>query len=83
VTGFRLFRSMDDADRFMQAEPTAIAGFTLGIILWFTGFITVGGAWFLMWKSETWNGQEAAFRLVVIIRIVLLYLVQPEGQADG
>ena len=49
-------------------------------MLWFTGFIAVGGEWFLMWQSEKWNGQNAAFRLVVIIGITLVYLVQPDGE---
>jgi predicted small integral membrane protein len=75
VGGIRLFSSIKDAGRFNQAKDVAIAGLTLGIILWFTGFITVGGEWFLMWQSKVWNGQAAAFRLVVILGIVLLYLV--------
>ena len=81
--GLRLFRSINDAKRFNQVKSVAIAGLTLGIILWFTGFVTVGGEWFLMWQSEVWNGQEAAFRLVVILGIVLLYLVQPEREDDA
>ena len=83
VGGFRLFSSIKDASRFNQAKGVAIAGLTLGIILWFTGFITVGGEWFLMWQSKVWNGQQAAFRLVVILSIVLLYLIQPDGQSDA
>jgi predicted small integral membrane protein len=55
----------------------------LGIILWFSGFITIGGEWFLMWQSDVWNGQQAAFRLVVIIGITLLYLIQPDGETDA
>ena len=81
--GFRLFGSIGDVNRFNRAKGPAIAGLTLGIVLWFTGFITVGGEWFLMWQSEVWNGQEAAFRLVVIVGIVLLYLIQPDGQTDA
>jgi predicted small integral membrane protein len=80
--GFRLFTSSGDADRFNKAKGIAIAGLTLGLLLWFTGFITVGGEWFLMWQSEHWNGQEAAFRLAVIFGIVLLYLVQSDGQSN-
>jgi predicted small integral membrane protein len=80
--GFRLFRSINDADRFNKAKGIAIAGLTMGLLLWFTGFITVGGEWFLMWQSEHWNGQEAAFRLAVIFGIVLLYLVQSDGQSN-
>jgi predicted small integral membrane protein len=80
--GLRLFRSIDDADRFDESKDIAIAGLTLGLILWFTGFISVGGEWFLMWQSEQWNGQEAAFRLVVIFGIVLLYLVRSDEKSD-
>lgn len=81
--GFRLFSSIKDASHFNQAKSAAIAGLTLGIILWFTGFITIGGEWFLMWQSKVWNGQAGAFRLVVIIGIVLLYLIQPDGRDDA
>jgi predicted small integral membrane protein len=81
--GFRLFRSRHDADAFNGAKAVAIIGLTLGIVLWFTGFIAVGGEWFLMWQSETWNGQEAAFRLVVILGVVLVYLVHPDDKADA
>ena len=82
VGGFRLLGSVNDSTRFNKDKGVAIVGLTLGLILWFTGFITVGGEWFLMWQSEKWNGQEAAFRLVVIIGIVLLYLIQPDGESD-
>jgi predicted small integral membrane protein len=78
--GFRLFRCIGDPARFDRAKSVAIIGLTLGIILWFTCFITVGGEWFLMWQSEEWNGQEAAFRLTVIFGIVLIYLVQPDKE---
>jgi len=81
--GFRLFRTINDAGRFNGAKGVAIAGLTLGIILWFTGFMTFGGEWFLMWQSEKWNGEEAAFRLVVILGIILLYLIQPDHQTDA
>ena len=81
--GFQLLRTMNEASRFNQAKRVAIAGLTMGILLWFTGFITVGGEWFMMWQSQEWNGQQAAFRLVVILGMVLLYLVQPDGQADA
>ena len=41
--GFRLLRSITDPKRFNERKAIAIAGLTLGIILWFTGFLTVGG----------------------------------------
>jgi len=81
--GFRLLNSINDSIRFNKSKGLAIIGLTLGMVLWFTGFITVGGEWFLMWQSEKWNGQEAAFRLVVILGIVLVYLIQPDGESEA
>ncbi len=62
------------ARAFNAAKGTAIAGLTTGFALWFFGFLTVGGEWFAMWQSQTWNGQEAAFRFIVSIGIVLLFV---------
>jgi predicted small integral membrane protein len=63
------------AQRFNAAKGPAVAGLTLGILLWFTGFIAVGGEWFLMWQSQTWNGIEAAFRFSAILFLTLLFTV--------
>lgn len=76
--GSRLSQNLKDPASFDQAKGLAILGLTLGFILWFTGFMTIGGEWFLMWQSETANGQQAAFRLVTIIGITLIYLIQTE-----
>jgi predicted small integral membrane protein len=76
--GLRLYRAAEDPRRFDDSKGHAIAGLTFGMLLWFTGFITVGGEWFAMWQSKVWNGQDAAFRLVVILGITLVYLVLPE-----
>jgi Predicted small integral membrane protein (DUF2165) len=35
-------------------------------------FLILGGEWFPMWQSKTWNDQEATFRMFAIIGIVLL-----------
>ena len=78
--GLLLFRSLNNSARFNEVKGVSILGLTLGIMLSFTGFIAVGGEWFLMWQSEKWNGQNAAFRLVVIIGITLVYLIQPDGE---
>lgn len=53
-------------------------GLTLGIVLWFSGFITIGGEWFLMWQSQIWNGQQSAFRFVVILFLTLIFVNQKE-----
>jgi predicted small integral membrane protein len=46
--------------------------------MWLIAFLAVGGEWFMMWQSQVWNGQEAAFRNFVVVGLVLLFLVQPE-----
>jgi predicted small integral membrane protein len=67
---------------FQQAKSVAICALTLGCLLWFVAFLTVGGEWFLMWQSRTWNGQDAAFRMFACLGIILVYLATPEPQPD-
>ncbi len=37
---------------------------------------------FLMWQSKTWNGQEAAFRVFVVLDHILLYISSPENEPE-
>ncbi len=60
------------AAAFNRAKAPAVAGLTLGVVLWFTGFVVIGGEWFLMWQSETWNGIAAASRFAVAMFLTLL-----------
>lgn len=79
--GLRLVSSLkSDAKTFRKASGLAIAGLALGLMMWLVAFLDVGGEWFLLWQSKTWNGQEAAFRMFTVVGIVLLVLVQPEGE---
>lgn len=81
--GLRLLSSIKGTPKeFSAAKSQSIVALTMGIHLWFVGFIAVGGEWYLMWQSKTWNGQEAAFRLVVVLGIVLLYVAGPEGEHE-
>jgi predicted small integral membrane protein len=79
--GLRLWNMRaDNADRFNAAKGLAMAGLVCGFALWFFGFLTVGGEWFQMWQSKTWNGEEAAFRFVACIGIVLIFLNQRDEE---
>ena len=71
------------AARFNAAKKYAIAGVGLGFLLWFTGFMVVGGEWFAMWQSKVWNGQEAAFRFYMTLLAVVIFLNQPDGELDA
>ena len=74
-----LFAAIGRAE-FARARALAVAGLTLGLLLYMVGFVTIGGEWFEMWQSATWNGQEAAFRFYVTILAVLIYVNQPDGE---
>ena len=65
---------------FQAAKKWAIAGLSLSLLMWLVAFLSVGGEWFLMWQSKTWNGQEEAFRMFAVVGIVLLLLVQREAE---
>lgn len=66
------------AAAFNLAKRIPVVALTLGLLLWFVAFLTVGAEWFLMWQSKTWNGQEAAFRMFTVVGIVLILLIVPD-----
>jgi predicted small integral membrane protein len=74
----RTFRGT--AAEFHRAKRVALAGLTLSLLMWLVAFLSVGGEWFLMWQSKTWNGQDAAFRMFTVVGIVLLLAVQPDAE---
>ena len=77
--GLRLARVFHGSSlEFQRAKTVAIAGLTVSLLKWLVAFLTIGGEWFLMWQSRTWNGQDAAFRMFTVVGVVLLLLVQPE-----
>ena len=81
--GMRLAHTLrSPAREFHQAKSVAIVGLTLGLAMWLVAFISVGGEWFLMWQSKTWNGQEAAFRMFTVLGIVLLLVAQPDAEGQ-
>jgi predicted small integral membrane protein len=36
-----------------------------------------------MWQSHTWNGQDAAFRMFVVVGMIFLLLVMPEASIES
>ncbi len=63
---------------FNRAKVWAVAGLTVGLTLWFFGFLVVAGEYFAMWQSKTWNGQEVAFRITAVLLGVLIFVCLPE-----
>lgn len=83
IGGFRLLKSVKSSARqFNRGKNLAVAGLTLGFLVWQVGFMSVGGEWFGMWMSKQWNGVPDAFRFFATIMLVLIYLVQKDVDFD-
>jgi predicted small integral membrane protein len=77
--GIRLLKKLrSSAAEFNLAKRIPVVALTLGLLMWFVAFLTVGAEWFLMWQSKIWNGQEAAFRIFAVIGIILIFLAMPD-----
>ncbi len=63
---------------FNHAKRVSLVALALSLTMWLVVFLSVGGEWFLMWQSKSWNGQEEAFRMFTVVGIVLLVVSQPE-----
>jgi predicted small integral membrane protein len=82
AAGALVCRLRAGAASFDAAKRWAVIGATLAFLLWFLGFMVIGGEWFATWQSATWSGQEAAFRIVMVVLAVLLFLSLPDGELD-
>ena len=60
-----------------------VAFLALGFLIWFFGFMVVGGEWFAMWQSSQWNGQPAAFRFYAALLGVAIFVNQHDGDISG
>lgn len=81
IGGVAMFRARNlSAETFEMSKKWAIIGGTMGFLVWFFGFMVVGGEWFAMWQSSTWNGQESAFKFYVAILGVMIFVNQPERE---
>ncbi|HRO50695.1 MAG TPA: DUF2165 domain-containing protein [Hyphomicrobium sp.] len=70
-----------DARAFEAAKALAVAGLTVGFLLYFLGFLVIGGEWFKMWQSQTWNAQAAAFRFAACFALVLIFVALRDEDA--
>ncbi|MGW1158804.1 DUF2165 domain-containing protein [Streptomyces sp. NPDC002513] len=60
------------ARRHPGARRLSTIGLSMLLLLFGAGFIAIGGEWFAMWQSKTWNGLDAATRVIVLTGVVLL-----------
>ncbi len=71
------------ARAFNDAKGLAILGLVSAFSLYFFGFLVIGGEWFEMWRSNGWNMQVPAFRLVGAVGLVLLFVAQRDDDLNA
>ncbi|MEU3824911.1 DUF2165 domain-containing protein [Streptomyces sp. NPDC029080] len=70
-----------DADR---ARRWSTYGLLMLLLLFGAGFIAIGGEWFSMWQSKTWNGLDAATRIFLLSGVALIVNQLPwAGRRDA
>ncbi|MDJ0460235.1 DUF2165 domain-containing protein [Streptomyces sp. H27-C3] len=60
-----------------RARRLGTYGLLMVLLLFGAGFIAIGGEWFAMWQSETWNGLDAAARNFVVAGVALVVVLLP------
>jgi predicted small integral membrane protein len=83
IGAYALFaKQRAEARAFNRAKALAVAGLTVGFLLWQLGFMTIGGEWFGMWQSKSWDGVPSAFRFVMVIMAVLIFVALPDTDPE-
>ncbi len=83
IAGINLFRHIRSPQYFIKYKKLASLGLFIGFSLYFVGFITIGGEWFVMWQSSVWNGQAAAGLFGSMIMFILLFINQTDDVQDA
>jgi predicted small integral membrane protein len=76
----QLFLARAELRSFAAAKGTAAIGLLLVWLLYYAGFVIIGGEWFTMWQSAIWNGQQKAVMFVTCSALALIVLMLPEQQ---
>ncbi len=62
------------AQPFQAAKSVAVAGLTLGFLLFEGGFMAIGGEWFGMWQARDLDAVPSAFRILITMLGVLIFV---------
>ncbi|MEV6835388.1 DUF2165 domain-containing protein [Streptomyces sp. NPDC051133] len=65
------------------ARRVSTYGLLMLLLLFGAGFIAIGGEWFAMWQSKTWNGLDAATRILTLSGVALIVNQLPGGRRDA
>lgn len=54
-----------------HAQRPVFAGVLVGLLVFFLGFMVIGGNWFVMYLNDKWNGMDPAFQNTVMLLFTL------------
>ena len=65
------------------AVRLASMGWTMAVLLFLGGFLTIGGEWFRMWANQEVNAAPAALQnfLVAGVGLILVHLPEPSARS--
>ncbi|MER6539104.1 DUF2165 domain-containing protein [Streptomyces sp900105755] len=79
IAGTWLWARRDD----VRARRVSTYGLLMLVLLFGAGFIGIGGEWFSMWQSKTWNGLDAATRVLVLTGLALVVVQLSPSDQEG
>jgi predicted small integral membrane protein len=80
IGGIAGIRRSARASSWEPGQRWTLIGGAVGLLVFFFGFIVVGGNWFVMYENSKWNGLEPAFQNTVTTMLALLLVL---GAAVG
>ncbi len=77
IAGILGLRRSGSCPRWGGAQKWTFAGGTLGLAVFFLGFMAIGGNWFIMYLNSKWNGLQPAFQnsVMTVFMLVLVSVV--------
>jgi predicted small integral membrane protein len=75
VGGILGLRRSATCPRWGRAQKWTFVGGTTGLLVFFFGFITVGGNWFIMYLNSKWNGMAPAFQNSVMTALMMIFVI--------
>lgn len=77
VAALLIARTVFSDDNPSLGKAIAVLGGSVGLLVWYFGFVVIGAQWFAMWAS-TYDAQMTAHMFSAFILIAMIYITRPE-----
>lgn len=74
----QLIRKIKSPSAYLKATQCALYSLSLAFTLYMLGFMIIGGEWFVMWQSSSWNGQDKAGLFLTLILLGMIFIAIKE-----